>query len=82
MTVNPGFGGQSFIERMLPKIAAVRKRLDALHLNTELEVDGGVGPETAPRVVAAGARVLVAGSAVFTSRHTVAEGIARIRAAL
>jgi ribulose-phosphate 3-epimerase len=82
MTVNPGFGGQSFIERMLPKIAAVRKRLDALHLNTELEVDGGVGPETAPRVVAAGARVLVAGSAVFTSKHTVAEGIARIRAAL
>jgi ribulose-phosphate 3-epimerase len=82
MTVNPGFGGQSFIERMLPKIAAVRKKLDALHLNAELEVDGGVTPETAPRVVAAGARVLVAGSAVFTSKHSVAEGIARIRAAL
>jgi ribulose-phosphate 3-epimerase len=82
MTVNPGFGGQSFIERMLPKIAAVRHRLDSLQLGAELEVDGGVSPETAPRIVKAGARVLVAGSAVFSNKHTVAEGIARIRAAV
>ncbi len=67
MTVNPGFGGQKFLERTLPKITEIRKRIDQLQLNTELEVDGGIDPSTAPRVVSAGATVLVAGSAVFGS---------------
>jgi ribulose-phosphate 3-epimerase len=79
MTVNPGFGGQSFIEHALSKIAALRKQLDEAGLPLELEVDGGITAENAPRVVAAGARVLVAGSAVFSPRHTVAAGIAAIR---
>jgi ribulose-phosphate 3-epimerase len=79
MTVNPGFGGQAFIPRLLGKISALRQRLDELHLPAELEVDGGITADTAPRVVAAGARVLVAGSAVFSVHHTVAEGISRIR---
>ena len=79
MTVNPGFGGQSFIEHMLSKIAALRKQLDLSGLPLELEVDGGVTAGTAPRVAAAGARVLVAGSAVFSTKHSVAAGIAAIR---
>jgi len=82
MTVNPGFGGQSFIEHTLSKIAALRKMLDEAGLPLLLEVDGGITAQTAPRVVAAGARVLVAGSAVFSAKHTVAEGIARIRNSL
>ena len=65
MSVNPGFGGQSFIEGVLPKIASLRARIDERKLDVVLEVDGGVTPETAPGVVAAGARALVAGSAVF-----------------
>ena len=79
MTVNPGFGGQSFIEHMLSKIASLRQKLDEAGLPLELEVDGGITAQTAPRVVAAGARVLVAGSAVFSPKCSVAEGIARIR---
>ncbi|HXW35645.1 MAG TPA: ribulose-phosphate 3-epimerase [Acidimicrobiales bacterium] len=65
MTVHPGFGGQSFLEEVVPKIARVRQELDARGLAAELEVDGGIDEETAPSVVRAGARVLVAGSAVF-----------------
>jgi ribulose-phosphate 3-epimerase len=65
MSVNPGFGGQAFLPSVLPKLAALRKMIDAAGLATELEVDGGVAPETARRVVDAGASVLVAGSAVF-----------------
>lgn len=65
MTVHPGFGGQSFIEDVLPKIARVRAELDRRGLAADLEVDGGIDEETAPAVVRAGARVLVAGSAVF-----------------
>ena len=79
MTVNPGFGGQSFIETMLQKIAAMRRMIDARGLNVELEVDGGINTETAPRVVQAGARVLVAGNAVFKSGVSVAEAIKRLR---
>lgn len=67
MTVNPGFGGQKFLERTIPKIAEVRNRIDRLGLKTELEVDGGIDPSTAPLAVGAGATVLVAGSAVFGS---------------
>jgi ribulose-phosphate 3-epimerase len=65
MTVNPGFGGQEFIESMLPKIERLRRRLDTLGLDLPIEVDGGVHPGTAGRCVAAGATLLVAGSAVF-----------------
>jgi ribulose-phosphate 3-epimerase len=65
MTVNPGFGGQKFIPSVLPKIAAVRRLIDESGFDIELEVDGGIAPDTAPRVVAAGARMLVAGNAVF-----------------
>jgi ribulose-phosphate 3-epimerase len=65
MTVNPGFGGQSFIPAQLRKIERLRKMVDAAGLEIQIEVDGGVTPVTAPRCVAAGATALVAGSAVF-----------------
>lgn len=65
MSVNPGFGGQAFIASQLKKIETVRKLIDASGRSIMLEVDGGVNAETAPQVVAAGADVLVAGSAVF-----------------
>ncbi|MBD1400782.1 ribulose-phosphate 3-epimerase [Pelovirga terrestris] len=65
MTVNPGFGGQSFIESCLPKIAQLRQRIDQLGKAIELEVDGGVKIDNIQRIAAAGADVFVAGSAVF-----------------
>ncbi|CAN1564495.1 Rpe Pentose-5-phosphate-3-epimerase [Caulobacteraceae bacterium] len=65
MTVNPGFGGQSFIGSQLKKIERLRRMIDASGFAIELEVDGGVTPVTAPQCVAAGATALVAGSAVF-----------------
>lgn len=65
MTVEPGFGGQSFMHDQLPKIAAVRKMLDEAKLPCELEVDGGIDMNTAALAKAAGVNVLVAGSAVF-----------------
>ena len=79
MTVNPGFGGQPFIERTLGKISCIREMLDSSGSTAELEVDGGIGPDTAGRVVAAGARVLVAGNAIFGSPEGIAASIARIR---
>ena len=66
MSVNPGFGGQSFIPSQLRKIEAVRKMIDKAGLATQIEVDGGVTADTARQCVAAGADVLVAGSATFT----------------
>lgn len=65
MTVNPGFGGQSFIESQLQKIRAVRKMIDALGKTIDLEVDGGINVNTAPKALEAGADVLVAGTAGF-----------------
>ena len=65
MSVNPGFGGQSFIESQLKKIEAARKRIEATGRDIALEVDGGITPQTAKRAIAAGATVLVAGTAVF-----------------
>ena len=65
MTVNPGFGGQSFIPGQLKKIERLRRMIDAAGLDIHLEVDGGVTPVTAPQCVSAGATALVAGSAVF-----------------
>jgi ribulose-phosphate 3-epimerase len=68
MTVNPGFGGQSFIEACLPKIEKIANWISKRGLATRLEVDGGVSPETIKRVVDAGANVCVAGTAVFGQR--------------
>jgi ribulose-phosphate 3-epimerase len=66
MSVNPGFGGQAFIDSQLAKIAALRKAIDALGKAIDLEVDGGVNAETAKRCIKAGADALVAGTAVFS----------------
>jgi len=82
MTVNPGYGGQPFIESTLDKIAHLRAELDEKKLPAELEVDGGINVEVAPRVVKAGARVLVAGAAVFGSGRTVAQALRELRASL
>lgn len=65
MSVEPGFGGQSFMADMMPKVSALRKLIDEKNPACELEVDGGIDPATAPVAVAAGANVLVAGSAVY-----------------
>ena len=82
MTVNPGFGGQSFIESTVGKIAKVRATLDELSLPAELEVDGGINTKTAMAAFEAGATVLVAGSAVFNPDVAVADAIAGIRSSL
>jgi len=79
MTVNPGFGGQAFIRGMLPKIGRVREMIDRIHPECELEVDGGIDATTAPQVVRAGARVLVAGSAIFGAAEGIAAAMERIR---
>lgn len=80
MSVNPGFGGQSFIESQLRKIEAIRKRIDKDGLATDLEVDGGVTSENAARIIDAGANVLVAGTATFKGGPAhYAQNIASIR---
>jgi ribulose-phosphate 3-epimerase len=81
MTVNPGFGGQSLIDGTLTKIHRVRAMLDELGSNADLEVDGGVDAVTTPRVVKAGANVLVAGSAIFNDSEGVAAAISKMRVA-
>ena len=82
MTVNPGFGGQAFIESQLATIEAVRKRIDAVGRDIDLEVDGGINAETAGRAAAAGADLLVAGTATFTGgAGAYADNIARLRGA-
>jgi ribulose-phosphate 3-epimerase len=80
MSVNPGFGAQQFLPAVLPKLRALRQMIDSAKLPIELEVDGGVAPETAREVVQAGARMLVAGNAVFGQRDRAA-AIGAIRAA-
>ncbi len=79
MSVDPGFGGQEFIEGVLPKVHRLRRLLDEAGLSAEIEIDGGITAETAPRCVEAGVRVLVAGTAIFNEKWSVAEGIARLR---
>jgi ribulose-phosphate 3-epimerase len=80
MTVNPGFGGQSFIESQLKKIEAAAERIAKSGRKIALEVDGGITPETAKRAIAAGADVLVAGTAVFKDGPAhYATNIARLR---
>lgn len=82
MSVNPGFGGQSFIESSVDKIRRVRQLLTARQAKAELEVDGGIDSQTAPRVVKAGAGVLVAGSAIFQADIGVSQALARLRASI
>lgn len=79
MTVNPGFGGQSFIKTMPPKIQAVRTLNHRQSHPIDVVVDGGIDAETAPLVVKAGANVLVAGSAIFKHRDGVVRGIKELR---
>ena len=82
MSVNPGFGGQSFITSQLEKISELRQLIDASGRDIELEVDGGVNRETAAQVIAAGANVLVAGTATFKGGPSLyAENIAALRGA-
>ncbi|WP_371396737.1 ribulose-phosphate 3-epimerase [Fretibacter rubidus] len=79
MSVNPGFGGQSFIPSQLAKIAELRAMIDATGRDIILEVDGGVNPQTAQDCIKAGANALVAGSAVFKGAGTYSENIAALR---
>jgi ribulose-phosphate 3-epimerase len=82
MTVNPGFGGQTFIGSMMDKIVRLRKILDDKQVKAELEVDGGITASIAPKVAKAGAEVLVAGAAIFNSRLGAAKALQEIRRAL
>lgn len=67
MTVNPGFGGQSFIDNTISKIKELKSIIDSKNLNIDIQVDGGIKPENVQKVVSAGANVIVAGSAIFNS---------------
>ena len=82
MTVNPGFGGQAYIATMEPKIREVRSMIDDAGLSdtVDLEVDGGIGPETIAGAVRAGANVLIAGSALFRYAEGLAAGVTDLRA--
>lgn len=80
MSVNPGFGGQKFIPSVLDKIARLHDMLRKRNMNTEIQVDGGINNETAPKVIDAGASILVAGSAVYNSAD-IAKAISELRAA-
>lgn len=82
MTVNPGFGGQSFIPETLPKLREIHQMIEATGREIDLEVDGGIDAHTAPRVVAHGANVLVAGTAIFGAAEGIDAAMAAIRAAL
>ena len=81
MTVNPGFGGQKFIETVVPKIRHISRLIRERGLRVDIEVDGGIDPQTAPLVAAAGASILVAGSAVFGQRDR-AGAIQKLREAV
>ena len=82
MTVNPGFGHQPFLRATLPKIGRAREMIDRLKPGCDLEVDGGIDVTTAPLAVAAGANVLVAGSAIFNDSEGVTAVMKRLRAAI
>ena len=68
MSVNPGFGGQTFLTSQLDKVRAIKKMIDDRKLNVDIEIDGGITKDTAPAAIEAGARILVAGNAVFNSK--------------
>jgi ribulose-phosphate 3-epimerase len=80
MSVNPGFGGQRFIETATSKLRRMRQMLDELNPTCDLQVDGGVGPANIGDVVNSGANVIVAGSAVYNDRAAIADNIAALRA--
>ncbi|HEU0072379.1 MAG TPA: ribulose-phosphate 3-epimerase [Dehalococcoidia bacterium] len=82
MAVNPGWGGQSFIEASLAKVTRLKAEIDRRKLHAEIEVDGGINLTTGPSCAAAGASVLVAGSFVYNDKAPVAENIAALRKAL
>lgn len=82
MSVNPGFGGQTFIERTLDKIVRMRRLLDGRGARAELEVDGGIKSSNVARVVAAGADVIVAGSAIYRPDATVQQAVSELRMAV
>lgn len=82
MSVNPGFGGQSYIPSSTAKIRRLRQMLDAIGSQAELEVDGGIKAHNAAEIAAAGATVLVAGSAVFNQTNTIEDNVAAFRRAL
>ena len=79
MTVNPGYGGQDFIQSQLDKIKRIRKMLDDKGFRKPVAVDGGIDSSTAPQAVRAGAEILVAGSSIFNQSGTVAENIQALR---
>jgi ribulose-phosphate 3-epimerase len=81
MTINPGFGGQELIPETLPKIARARQTITERGLDCDIEVDGGVHEATVPLVVKAGANLLVAGSAIYNEKESVAQAMERLRAA-
>ena len=79
MTVNPGFGGQAYISTMEPKINALRSLVTESALDVDIEVDGGIGPSTIDRAAAAGANILVAGSALYRDPEGLAHAVADLR---
>ncbi len=80
MTVNPGFGGQAYIPTMEPKVAEVKAMVDAAGLDVDIEVDGGVGPDTVAGAAAAGANLIVAGSALYRDPEGLSHAVADLRA--
>ena len=82
MSVNPGFGGQSFIEASVEKVRRLKRMLEERGLDAAIEIDGGIGPGNAARVVAAGATLLVAGSSVYNAPGGAAQGVRRLRASI
>ena len=82
MTVNPGFGHQHFLSTTLPKIRRVRQMIDQMKSGCDVEVDGGIDADTAPLAVAAGANILVAGTAIFGQSEGVTAAMTRLRAAI
>ncbi len=80
MTVEPGFGGQSFMEDMLDKIRALRRMIDEKQLNVQIQVDGGINDKTAAKAVSAGAEMLVVGSYLF-KQPTLSDGVQALKAA-
>jgi ribulose-phosphate 3-epimerase len=81
MTVNPGFGGQSFLPETLPKVGQLRQMITASGRDIALEVDGGINTSTALQAVQAGANVLIAGNGIFNRNHSIQTGIEALRAA-
>jgi ribulose-phosphate 3-epimerase len=82
MSVNPGFGGQTFIPEALSRIAGLRKILDDRKIGAELEVDGGITVDNAPSIVEAGGRVLVAGASIFKAKEGISQALQKMREAV